>query len=85
MWHFQPQYCLSYLDAWECALDSHSHFLGENLVLGYLVVVHVEDIVYFAARNYEGMTLHQWVDVEKSIELVVLGALVAGYLASCDF
>ena len=73
------------LAAGEGLLYCHGHFLGEHYHFGQLVVVHVEKVVNLPARYYERVALGQGVDVEKCVELIVLGAFVAGYFAGCYF
>ena len=84
MGYFETQHHLGYLFAGEGLLDGQGHLFGKHLIAGNLVVVHVEDVIYLAAGNHKGMTLHQRIDVEESIELLVLGALVTGYLTSSN-
>ena len=81
--HLKTQNHLGYLLAREGLLYGQSHTLCKHLITGQLVVVHIEDIVNLTARNHQRVSLYQRVDIKKCIELVVLGALVAGYFASC--
>ena len=85
VWHFESEHSLAYLDTWESALDGYSHLLCKHLILGNLVVLHIEDVVHFAARNDECVALHQRVDIEESVELFALSTLIAGNLACGDF
>ena len=82
--HFEAQHDLSYLFTGEGCLDGFGHTLGEGLITGQLVIVHIEEVIHFATRDHEGVTLHQRVDVEECIELLVLGTLVAGNLTSSN-
>ena len=83
--HFKAKHHLCYFAAGECLLDGYGNAFGKLLVAAYLVVVHIEDVINFAAGNHQGVTFHQRVNVEECVELVVLSALVAGYFASSDF
>ena len=82
--HFETKHHLGHLLTGEGLLDGQGHLLGKHLITGNLIIVHVEDIVYLSTGNDEGMTLHQRIDVEKCVELLVLCALVAGNLTSSN-
>ncbi len=82
MRHLEAEDDLSHLLTREGLLDGESHALGKYLITGDLIVFHVEDIVYLPTGNHERMTLYQRIDVEKSLELLVLGTFVAENLTS---
>ena len=82
MWHLQAEHHLCHLLAGESLLHGYGHALGKLLIAANFGVVHIKDVIYFAAGNHQCVTLHQRIDVQKSVELVVLGTLVAGNLAS---
>jgi hypothetical protein len=84
MGYLETQYHLGNLLTGEGGLHSLGHMFGKYLITGYLIVIHVVDIIYFATGNHEGVTLHQRIDVEECIELLVLGTLVAGNLTSSN-
>jgi hypothetical protein len=83
--HFESEDCLANLHAWEGLADGKCHFLGKDLKARYLVVFHIKDIVDLTTRDAKGMALSERVDIEKCIELFVLGALVTWYFALGDF
>ena len=83
--HFETEYHLGHLLTGEGLADGLGHALGKHLELSNLIIFHVEDVVHFATRNHKGMTLHQRVDVEECVELLVLCALVAGNLTCSNF
>ena len=65
--------------------DDPFDFIGSVFGGGALsVVVHVENVVNLLARHHQGVGFLHGVDVEESVELVVLGAFVTGYL-SCGY
>lgn len=82
--YFEADDCLSYLAAGECCLDGVGYLLSEDLHARYLVVSEVEEIIFFALRDYECMALANGVDVEKCVELVVFSALIAWDFAFYD-
>ena len=82
--HFETQHHLGYLLTGKSLLDGEGHLLGKHLLTGNLVVVHIEDVINFPTGDYEGMTLYERIDVEECVELLVLGALVAGNLTSSN-
>lgn len=84
MGYFQAEHHLCHLLAREGFAHGQRHTLGKKLELGELVVVHVEDVVDFPAWNDQRVAFLQGVDVEKGVELVALGTLVAGNFASGD-
>ena len=69
--------------AGEGGLYGLCHALGEDYHFGKLVVFKVEEVVNFAAGDYQCVSLCQRIDVEEGVELVVLGAFVARYFAGC--
>lgn len=83
--HFEAEDGLADLDAGDDGLDGTRHMGGEDVQAAELFVGEVEDVIDFTTGDDEGMTLHQGVDVEEGIELLVAGAAVAGYLASGNF
>ena len=82
---FKPEHCHAYFAAGVCLTDGGGDTLGKDNHAGEFVVGEVEEIVYFALGHYEGVTLGKGVDVEKGVELVVLGTTVGGYFALNDF
>lgn len=81
---FESEDALAYLDAGDGFLYGYGYALGKDLHGCYLVVFKVEDVVDFTLGYDEGVAFLQGVDVEEGEELVVLGYLVAGYLACYD-
>ena len=75
--HFESQHSLTYLHAWESGLDGDGNLLGEQLEASQYIVLHVEDIVYLAARNDQRVALDERIDVKKSVVFVVFGNFVA--------
>ena len=79
--YFQSEHTLSDLDAGDGLLYCLCHFLGKNLKSGQFLVLKVEDVIHFSLGNHESMSLLQGTDVEEGIVTLVLGNLVAWYLA----
>ena len=84
MSHLQSQHHLGNLLTREGLLDSNCHTLGKLLITSQLVIIHIKEIVNLTTRNDQCMTLYQRVDIEESIELLILCTLVAGNLASSN-
>ena len=82
MGHFETEYYLGHLLTGERLANGLGHTLGKHLELCNLIILHVEDVVHFATRNHQGVTLHQRIDVEECVELLILCAIVAGNLTS---
>ena len=82
--YLQPEHCHAHLAARESRLDGLCHLLGEDRHFGYLAVFKVEIVVNLPSGDYQCVALGQRVNVEKSVELVALGAFVARYLAGCN-
>ena len=82
---FEPDDSDAYLAAGTRLLECDSHSLGKDNHLGQHLIGEVKDIVYFLLGNYKGMSGTDGVDVEEGVEIVILGALVAGYLSLDDF
>jgi len=85
VWHFQSQNHLCHFLTREGLLQGCCHAFGKQLEGGQFLVVHVEDVVHFASGNDEYVSACHGVDVKEGVELLVLGALVAGNLSSGDF
>ena len=82
--HFQSQHHLSHLLTGERFLDSHGHALCKLLITSQFVVIHIEEIVHLTTGNDQCMALHQRIDIEESIELLVLCTLIAGNLTGSN-
>ena len=85
MRHFQTQDGFADLHAGDDLLDGTSHAGCEDMEAGNLIVLKVEDIIYFATGDDERVPLHHRIDVEESIELLIAGAAIAGDFACGDF
>ena len=46
--------------------------------------IEIEDVIDLTTGNHQRVTLYQRINVEESIELLVLGTLVAGNLTSSN-
>ena len=84
MGHFEAEHHLGHLLAGEGCADGFGDTLGEDLKLGQLVVLHVEDVIHFPTRDDQRMGLDDGVDVEESIKLIAFRTLVAGNLTSSN-
>ena len=82
--HFQSEHDLSDLLTGECLLDGHGHALGKLLITSEFGIVHIEEIVHLTTGNDQRMALHQRIDIEESIELLVLCTLIAGNLTGSN-
>lgn len=83
MRHFQPQYRFSYLSTREGLANGKRHSLGENMHRRQILIVQIEDIIYFLLGNDQCMTFYQRIDVKERKESVILRHLVARYF-TCD-
>ena len=77
MVYLETQHNLCHFLAGKGRLNGPGYALGKHFELGQISVFHVEDIVYFLARNDQRVTLCHRIDVEKRIELVAFGAFIA--------
>ena len=60
-----------------CCLDGKSYFACKRPKTFVNVLIQIEDIVILNVLwDYKGMTLRQWIDIKKSVELVILRYLV---------
>ena len=82
--HFKSQHSLSHLHAWERSLDGNSHFLGKHLETSQFVIVHIEDVIHLTTWDDQCVTLHERIDVEECIKLLVLSTLVGRNLPCCN-
>ena len=84
MGNFKSQCALAHLDARNCLADGDGHLFGKDLQTGYLLVAEVEDVVNLVLWNYQCVAFLQWVDIKEGEVVLVLGNLVARYLA-CNY
>ena len=84
MGNFQAENALAYLYARDSLADGYSHFLGEYLQTGNLLVAQVKDIVHLVFGDDQRVALLQRVDIQESEVVLVFGNLIAGYL-SCYY
>ena len=82
--NFKTQYALAHLYARDGLADGDGHLFGEDLQTGYLLVAEVEDVVNLMLWDNQCVTFLQRVDVEEGKVVLVLGNLVARYLA-CNY
>ena len=82
--YFEPQYHLGHLLAGESLADGLGHALCKHLITGQLIIIEIEDVIDLTTGNHQRVTLYQRIDVEESIELLVLGTLVTGNLTSSN-
>ena len=82
---FESQHHLGHLLTGESRADGLGNLLGKHLKGGEVGVAHVKDVVHFLTRYNQRMALFDGIDVEEGIEVLILGAFVAGYLTSSDF
>lgn len=74
---FQSEHTYADSLAWYCCLDCKGNFLGESAKSEIGLVVKMEDIIiFYILGDDKGMTLYKRIDVQKSVELVILGYLV---------
>lgn len=76
---FQSEHTYADSLAWYCCLDCKGNFLGESAKSEIGLVIKMEDIIiFYILGDDKGMTLYKRIDVQKSVELVILGYLVRG-------
>jgi hypothetical protein len=85
MRHLQTEHHLCHLATGESTLYGNSDALGKLLITSNFIVVHIENIVYLTTGNHQCVPFYQWIDVEESIELLILGAFVTGNLSRSNF
>ena len=82
--HFESEHGHAYLSAGESCAQRFCHLFGEDYHVGEVVVVEVEEVVHLLLGHNQRVALCQRVDVEKGVELVVLGTVVGGDFAGYD-
>lgn len=61
----------AYAFAGDSFFEGFGHFLGEYVQVGEFLVAEVEDVAFFSFRHHKRVAFSDWVDVQKSIVLIV--------------
>ena len=85
VWHFKTHHSHANAFAGHHSLHGCGNFVGKIPESGIFLGAEVEDVVNLVAWNHKSVAFGNRVDVEESIEILVLGNLVAGNLTGSYF